>query len=111
MTIHVEEIPAGCRLCISGEMTVASAADTHAQIQASLRLGSGDEVEVDLSGVLELDTSGLQIMLLLKREYGAQLRFVNHSPAVLRILDLSNLGARFGDPLVIRQDEPAPTKS
>lgn len=111
MTIHVEEMSSGCRLCISGEMTVVSAAATHAQIRASLRPGSSDEVEVDLSGVIELDTAGLQIMLQLKREYGAGLRFVNHSPAVLRILDLSNLGGRFGDPLVIRQDEPASIKS
>lgn len=111
MSISVEEIPTGRRLSVNGEMTVCSAADTHTRIQAELHPDSNDEIEVDLSGVIELDTAGLQLMLQLKRGYGERIRFVNHSTAVLRILDLSNLGAKFGDPVVIRPDEQPPMSS
>ncbi len=103
--MHIEKIPAGNRLHIVGEMTVSSAAAIRDEILAALPAGGTDDVEVDLSGVSEIDTAGLQIMLQLKRKCGTRLRLVNHSPAVLQILDLSNLGAQFGDPVVIRPDE------
>jgi len=76
-----------------------------APMLAALPAGGADEVEVDLSGVNEIDTAGLQLMLQLKRKCGTRLRLVNHSPAVLQILDLSNLGAQFGDPVVLRSGE------
>ncbi len=111
MGMNIERTAAGCRLCIDGEMTVASAAAIRDEILAALAAGLEDEVEVDLSGVSEIDTAGLQIMLQLKRRCGARLRLVNHSPAVLQILDLSRLGALFGDPVVIRSDEQSLLKS
>lgn len=109
--MRIEKTAAGCRLHIEGEMTVSSAAAVRDEILAALPAGSEDEVEVDLSGVSEIDTAGLQIMLQLKRKCGARLRLLNHSPAVLQILDLSRLGAQFGDPVVIRQDERMPLHS
>ena len=103
--MRIEKTPSGCRLHIDGEMTVATAGTIRDEILAALPAGGTDEIEVDLSGVSEIDTAGLQIMLQLKRKCGVRLRLVNHSPAVLQILDLSNLGAQFGDPLVIRSGE------
>lgn len=100
MSLHLEKTSSGARLRLEGEMTVGSAAALREEILAALPGTTGD-VEVDLSGVSEIDTAGLQLMLQLKRKCGDRLRLVNHSPAVLQILDLSNLGAQFGDPLVI----------
>lgn len=105
--MHIEKNAAGSRLRIEGEMIVSSAAAIRDEILAALPACSGDDLEVDLSGVSEIDTAGLQIMLQIKRKCGARLRLVNHSPAVLQILDLSNLGALFGDPVVIRAHERA----
>jgi anti-anti-sigma regulatory factor len=51
----------------------------------------------------------VQILLVLKREaqrLGKQLAFVNHSPAVREVLDLLNLVAELGDPLVIPGERP-----
>ncbi|MCQ3925153.1 MAG: anti-sigma B factor antagonist [Rhodocyclaceae bacterium] len=109
--MHIEKTAAGCRLRIEGEMTVSSAADIRDEILAALPATSRDEVEVDLSGVSEIDTAGLQIMLQLKRRCGTRLRLVNHSPAVIEILDMSNLGAQFGDPLVIPSGECPPSQA
>lgn len=109
--MRIEKTAAGCRLHIEGEMTVSSAAAVRDEILAALPAGSEDEVEVDLSGVSEIDTAGLQIMLQLKRKCGARLRLLNHSPAVLQILDLSRLGAQFGDPVVICPHERSSVQS
>lgn len=51
-----------------------------------------------------MDSAGLQILLLLKREAlkaGKQLSISGHSPAVRQILDLCNLVGVFGDPMII----------
>ncbi len=65
-------------------------------------------LEVDLANVTEIDTAGLQLLLLLKREsIGAQktLHYAAHSPTVIEAIDVYNLAAYLGDPLVI----PRPT--
>jgi anti-sigma B factor antagonist len=91
------------RIALDGEMTIYTAADLKARLLNAL--AEGEELEVDLSGVSELDSAGLQIMVLLKREAGDQskrVRFVDHSQAVLDVLDLTDLGSVFGDPVLIR---------
>lgn len=65
------------------------------------RLQDGDELEVDLAEVSDIDTAGLQLMLLAKRVPGKTVRFSHHSPAVLRLIDLANVGQALGDPLLI----------
>ena len=59
---------------------------------------------VDLAAVTELDTCGLQLLMLAKRtaaKVGSQLQLVSHSPAVLEVFELLNVAAFFGDHLVI----------
>ena len=105
MSLHIERTSAGCRLHVEGEMTVSTAAALRDELLAALPPGGDAEVEVELSGVNEIDTAGLQLMLQLKRKCGTRLRLVNHSPAVLQVLDISNAAAQFGDPVVIRSGE------
>ena len=60
--------------------------------------------EIDLSGVTELDTAGVQLLMLAKRTALTQqheLRLVGHSPAVIEVFELLNVAAYFGDPLVM----------
>ena len=103
--MRIEKTFSGCRLHIDGEMTVATAAAVRDETRAGRPAGGADVGVVDVSGVNQIDTAGLQLMLQLKRKCGTRLRLVNHSPAVLQILDLSNLGAQFGDPVVIPSGE------
>lgn len=49
-----------------GELTIATAAERHAALAAGLA-EPADRVELDLSGVDELDTAGLQLLLALAR--------------------------------------------
>lgn len=91
-----------CRIVIEGEMTIYTAMELNARLLPPLV--KYVEMEVDLAGVSEMDTSGLQLMVLAKKEALAQdkvLRIVAHSPAVLDILSLCDLEGFFGDPVVI----------
>ena len=73
-------------------------------------LGSTDELELDLMQVGEIDTAGLQLLILLKKEAqrtGKRLSIVAHSQSVRAVIDFCNLAAELGDPLVIPAAETA----
>lgn len=102
MTIQVESEGAQSRVSIEGDMTIYTAAELTPQLLALL--GTSEEVEVNLSRVGEMDTAGLQLLILAKREAARtdkKLRLVGHSPAVTATLDLCNMAGFFGDPVII----------
>ncbi len=96
-----------CQLRLEGEMTIFTAADIRERLFTPLPYCQ--QVEVDLSQVSELDSAGLQLMVLAKREaktQGKEVRFIGHSSAVLDVLELCGLTSYFGDPVVLmRGDE------
>ncbi|MGI5240885.1 STAS domain-containing protein [Dactylosporangium sp. CA-139066] len=78
-------------LQIEGELTILTASEHHERLLQAF--GDGD-VEVGLSGVTDLDTAGLQVLLLARREArrrGVVLRLAGLSPAVLDVLALARL--------------------
>ena len=90
-------------LRIEGELTIARVTELKPRVLPTPPL-----TEIDLSGVTELDTAGLQLLMLAKKSAQAahlQLRLVGHSPAVLNVFELLNVATYFGDPLVM--DSPA----
>ncbi len=102
MTIRAEGKNGLYLLHIEGEMSIYTAAELKAQLLPHLALAA--ELEIDLSEVSEMDSAGLQLLILAKREatrVGTTLRLAGHSRAVLEVFDLCNLAAFFGDPLVI----------
>lgn len=89
-------------IAFDGELTIFCAVEAKQTLLGAL--APGVTVDCDLSGVTEFDTAGVQLLMLAKREAaarGAVLRFVGHSPSVLGAFDLLDLGAHFGDPLVM----------
>ncbi len=92
----------GGRMAIAQEMTIYHAEALKAELLAGLT--RSEAVELDLSQVAEIDTSGIQLLMLAKREsqkQGKTLSIVAHSPAVQELFDFYNLAGFFGDPLVI----------
>ena len=84
------------------ELTIFTAAEQKDQLIAFLN--TGNDLEINLAKVSEIDTAGLQLLILLKREaghLGKNLSYVMHSKAVLDILELTNLTAVFGDQVVL----------
>lgn len=94
------------RVVIEDDMTVYSAPQ-----QKNLLLDAvacNKELDLDLSGVGDMDSAGFQLLLLAKREAvsaGRTLRISAHSKAVTELLDLYNMASYFGDPLVMPAKE------
>jgi anti-sigma B factor antagonist len=91
-------------LQIAGELSIYRADELKQALLEHLQ--AGVRQVVDLAAVTELDTCGLQLLMLAKRTANAvqaELHLVGHSPAVLEVFELLNLAAYFGDPLVIEQ--------
>ena len=63
-----------------------------------------DVLELDLLQVGDIDTAGLQLLIMLKKEAqrtGKRVAIVAHSQAVQSVIDFCNLAAELGDPLLI----------
>jgi anti-anti-sigma factor len=103
MSIELQRTGTSARVLLTGELTIYTVAETKTGLAEAMN--GAEEVEVDLSGVSEIDTAGLQLMLIAKRNPEVPVRFVNHPPSVLRLVDLANLGAALGDPLLIAAAE------
>ncbi|MCF8176210.1 MAG: STAS domain-containing protein [Burkholderiaceae bacterium] len=107
MDISRQTIAEGAvRLTVDGDLTIYHAAETKTHLIDGIRAST--LLELDLSHVGEIDTSGLQLLAMAKREsqqLGHALRIVGHSPAVRELIEFFNMGAFFGDPLVIPAGE------
>ncbi|MGE5866138.1 MAG: lipid asymmetry maintenance protein MlaB [Rhizobacter sp.] len=89
-------------LRLDGELTIYRAAELKETLLAAVR--EHPAVEVDLSGVTEFDTAGVQLLLLAKREALAaqrSLTLTRHSPAVVEVFELLDLVGHFGDPIAL----------
>lgn len=102
------ETPQVQRLALQEDMTIYNALAIKDTLLGALA-GCG-ELELDLAQVGEIDTTGVQLLILAKREanrLGKSLRLVAHSAAVREVLDFFDIVAYFGDPLHIPAQEGA----
>lgn len=102
MELRNERYENRLRLHAVGEMTIYSAAELKPALLEAI--GQSNEIEIDLSNVSEMDTSGVQLLMLMKREAvaaGKSMALSGHSPAVLDVFELLGLGGWFGDPQVL----------
>lgn len=70
-------------------------------------LNDADSLVVNLSDIDSIDTSGIQVLIMLKNEAYAlnkTITFEEHSQAVIEIIELFNLSAYFGDPMVLTSE-------
>ena len=98
MAITAETKDGVSRLRIAGDMTIYTAAGLKQELMQ--HLAQPGELEIDLSEVSEVDSAGLQLLILAKRE-GRSTHLTGHSRAVLDVLDICNLAPYFGDPVVL----------
>lgn len=90
------------RLRLAEDLTIYHALEQKTALLDALI--TADELELDLVQVGEIDTAGLQLLILLKKEAqraGKQVTLVAHSQAVRSAIDFCNLAAELGDPLLI----------
>ena len=97
-TEHTTDTATGL-LRLIGECTIFRATEIQGLLRADPALQ-----EIDLSGVTEMDSAGLQLLMGAKLAATRQhrtLRLSGHSPAVLDVFELLNVAAYFNDPLVM----------
>ena len=97
-----QRAPAAFRIAIDGELTIYRAAELKPVLLAAVEAHAA--VEVDLSAVSDIDTAGVQLLMLAKRAAQArhgELRLAAHSQAVVDTFELLDLAAFFGDDLVV----------
>lgn len=85
-------------LALDGELSIFQAAERKPELLHVLSLVQ-QTLSLDLSAVDEIDTAGVQLLLLLQREIqrsGREIEVVAYSPAVLAVFDLLQLHELFG---------------
>ncbi|WP_284616810.1 STAS domain-containing protein [Aquabacterium humicola] len=88
---------------VDGEMTIYRAAELKAQLLQALER-AGPVLELDLSGVTEIDIAGLQLLQMLKAEAAQSartLQLVCVSVPVHELLSLLELVDHFGPPALV----------
>ncbi|QEW08411.1 STAS domain-containing protein [Nitrincola iocasae] len=92
-----------CLAFLSGEFSIYHAADMKAKLLEALNLCT--EMELNLADVSEIDTAGLQLLVMVEQEAlrtDKRLHLTEHSAAVVDIMQLYDLTGYFGDPVLIK---------
>ena len=95
-------MPSRQLLTLTEDLTIYHALEQKSTLLNAL--ADTDDLELDLMHVGEIDTAGLQLLILLKKEAqraGKTISIVAHSQSVRAVIDLCNLAAELGDPLII----------
>jgi len=96
------------RLSLTDDLTIYHALEQKTALLDAL--ANSDELELDLMQVGAIDTAGLQLLVLLKKEAqraGKRVHIDAHSQAVRSAIEFCNLATELGDPLVIPAAESA----
>ena len=100
--ISAETVNGICRARIDGEMSIYTAVECRDLLQQ--HVAACQEIEIDLSGVSEVDSTGVQLLIQVKRQgaaLGKPVRLVAHSAAIAEIIDLYRLAPQFGDLMIM----------
>ena len=99
MKVNVKSDQEICSIALEGDMTIYTAMQCKNDMLAPLQ--ECRAIDVDLSGVYEIDTSGLQILALFLKETdirNIRVRFSAVSESVREFLNFCGLGNVLGTP-------------
>jgi anti-sigma B factor antagonist len=108
MTMKVKKQGNRCKVTFEGELSIYEAAEVYEKFRKYM--STCDSFDIDLQYVTEIDTSGVQILLAVKREafkLGKDVSMTMHSEPVVEVFELLNIAHEFGDPIVLSNRETA----
>lgn len=94
-------------LSLLGEFTIYAVSEFKQKIDSTPDLVKSD-LYIDLSKVTRIDTSGIQALISIKKFYtnkGLNIHLMNHSEAMIAIIELYGLMAFFGDQLKLKKED------
>ena len=106
MEIQTRVTPEQANVAIAGELDIYGVTEANEALRRALN--EAERVEVDLRDVEAIDGAGLQMLMAAKLEavrLGRELLLSRHSEAVIEAIELAQVHAFFGDPVVLRADE------
>ncbi|MET1281613.1 STAS domain-containing protein [Vibrio navarrensis] len=106
MTIAIKAEQGHAQVSIQDELTIYSAAEMKQALFEALC--QFDSLEVDLEAINEIDTAGVQLLLMLRNEsrrLEKKVHLAKHSPTVIDVLETLNLVATLGDPILLPAGE------
>jgi anti-anti-sigma factor len=92
----------GPALRLEGELTIYSVTEARDLLCAAL--DEHPALQLNLAGIEELDTAGVQLLAWIKQEAkrrGKALVLFAHSPAVVEVFDLLQVAGLFGDSILL----------
>jgi len=92
------------KVVLNDELTIYVASELKSKLAKYVDPEKCQSMTIEMGDVVEIDTSCLQIIMQLKQEFqktDRDLKILSHSPSVLEIMELYNLGSFFGDPMVL----------
>ena len=95
MPITVTSQDSGLTVALSGEIDHHGARDMMAQLSETIAARTPARLELDLSGVTFMDSSGIAVLLRAQRQmtqHGGTLRAVNIPAQARRVLDAAGVG-------------------
>lgn len=95
-----------CLVFIEGAMTINNATSLKASLDGVL--DDPRELEINLSKVNEIDSAGIQLLMLAKKErtrHDRETSLIERSSIVVDALWLLGLAPYFGDPVVVIQNQ------
>jgi anti-anti-sigma factor len=102
MTIKHQIKQGHCRATLGDELAIYNAEALKTDLLQLLV--ESTHLELDMSQVNDIDSAGVQILLMLDKEAnrtGKHFHMINHSDSVLEVLELLDMVGHFGDPVVI----------
>ena len=87
---------------IDGAMTIYNATEIGSKLFPALQ--ESRDLVINLANVSEIDSAGVQLLMLAKKERATNeltLNLTEHSDAVLDVFDLMGLVSYFNDPIVL----------
>jgi len=94
-------------LSLLGEFTIYAVSEFKQKIDSTPDLVKSD-LYIDLSKVTRIDTSGIQALISIKKFYtikGLNIHLMNHSEAMIAMIELYGLMAFFGDQLKLKKED------
>jgi len=92
------------KVMLSDDLTIYVVDELKKKLEKYTDADKCKSMTIDMSDVVEIDTSCMQLLMQLKQDFkdtDREMKIVAHSPAVIEIFDLYNLGSFFGDPMVL----------
>ena len=106
VAVEVVRSPGRVTLRVTGEIDMSTAPSVHEAAVGAIR--HHPTLDIDLSAVTFMDSSGLHMLLATKQlaeRRGGHLRLLNPTPSVKRILEVTGVDGMFE----IETDDPAAT--